>query len=257
MNTTTPDVATHPGRASGKLAAWLRGVRKDYLLGRTVVAALRGVDADFPGGSFTVIRGPSGSGKSTLLNLLGCLDSPGGGTVSIAGQDVGRMNDAQRTEFRARHIGFVFQNFNLLPVLTVQENVEYPLQLTLADAGERKRRVEAALAAVGLAAMGARRPTELSGGQRQRVAVARALVKQPAIVLADEPTANLDQRTGAELIALMRRMQRDSGTTFILSSHDPQLIGDADRQVWIEDGRVVHTCAGGSGAAAAVTGERP
>jgi putative ABC transport system ATP-binding protein len=233
------------------------GVHKDYPLGRTVVAALRGIDARFPAGSFTVIGGPSGSGKSTLLNLLGCLDSPGSGIVSIAGTNVGSLNDAQRTEFRARHIGFVFQNFNLLPVLTVQENVEYPLQLTLADAGERKRRAEAALASVGLAGMGGRRPSELSGGQRQRVAVARALVRQPALVLADEPTANLDQRTGAELIALMHAMQRDSGTTFILSSHDPQLIRDADRQIWIEDGRVVHTSEGSRAAAAAVTGERP
>jgi len=126
----------------------------------------------------------------------------------------------------------------LLPVLTVQENVEYPLQLSTGDPRERAHKVQAVLAAVGLAGMGARRPSELSGGQRQRIAIARALVKQPALVLADEPTANLDQKTGAELIALMRRMQRESGTTFIFSSHDPQLIGDADRQIWIEDGRV-------------------
>jgi len=224
--------------AVGRFGARVSAITKDYKLGNTVVHALRGIDADFPPGSFTVIRGPSGCGKSSLLNLLGCLDSPTSGIVEIAGRNVSTMNDVERTTFRASSIGFVFQNFNLLPVLTVQENVEYPLQLSTGDPRERAHKVQAVLAAVGLAGMGARRPSELSGGQRQRVAIARALVKQPALVLADEPTANLDQKTGAELIALMRRMQRESGTTFILSSHDPQLIGDADRQIWIEDGRV-------------------
>jgi putative ABC transport system ATP-binding protein len=219
-------------------AARLRKVSKTYQLGKIAVPALRGVDLDFEAGSFSVVRGPSGSGKSTLLNLLGCLDTPTSGTVEIAGQQVGNMSDRELTAFRARHIGFVFQNFNLIPVLTVLENIEYPLQLSVPDRASRRGQAQSALAAVGLGAMGGRRPNELSGGQRQRVAVARALVKQPALVLADEPTANLDQRTGAELISLMRRIQRDSGTTFIFSSHDPQLIGDADRQIWIEDGQL-------------------
>lgn len=257
MNLASVDQATLAAFAAVPPAARVVGVSKDYRLGGTVVHALRSVDAVFPTGSFTVIRGPSGSGKSTLLNLLGCLDSPGSGIVEIAGENVSSMNDAKRTEFRARHIGFVFQNFNLLPVLTVAENVEYPLQLSLPDPAERKRRVEAVLASVGLAQMANRRPSELSGGQRQRVAVARALVKQPALVLADEPTANLDQRTGAELIALMRKMQRDSGTTFIFSSHDPQLIGDAARQVWIEDGRIVNTAGSQAAPVTSTTGAHP
>ena len=221
-------------------AASLRGASKIYQLGKIEVPALRGVDIDFEAGSFSVVRGPSGSGKSTLLNLLGCVDTPTSGSVEIAGHQVGNMSDRELTAFRARHIGFVFQNFNLIPVLTVLENIEYPLQLTRPDRSERRALAESALASVGLSTLAGRRPSELSGGQRQRVAVARALVKQPALVLADEPTANLDQRTGAELIALMRRIQRDSGTTFIFSSHDPQLISDADRQVWIEDGLLRH-----------------
>lgn len=222
-----------------QLAAKVRGATKDYHLGSTVVHALRGVDVDFAQGSFSVIRGPSGSGKSSLLNLLGCLDGVTSGLVEIAGKNVSAMSDVERTNFRAQHIGFVFQNFNLIPVLTVLENVEYPLQLSVSDKRERRTRASAALESVGLGGLLNRLPSELSGGQRQRVAVARALVKRPALVLADEPTANLDQSTGAELIALMRKMQRESGTTFIFSSHDPQLIGDADRHISIEDGRVL------------------
>lgn len=225
----------------GTYAARLMGVEKDYQLGSTKVHALRCVDVGFPIGSFTVIRGPSGSGKSSILNLLGCLDTPTSGKVEIAGHDVTRMDDKQRTQFRAQHIGFVFQNFNLIPVLSVLENVEYPLQLTVSDAGERRRMATDILEAVGLGGMLRRRPSELSGGQRQRVAIARALVKRPALALADEPTANLDQRTGAEIIALMRDLQRSNGTTFIFSSHDLQLIGDADAQVWVEDGQVIDT----------------
>jgi putative ABC transport system ATP-binding protein len=221
------------------LAAHVVGVHKEYMLGTTVVPALRGVDLDLALGSFSVIQGPSGSGKSTLLHLLGCIDVPSAGTIAIAEHDVGSMSEPERTSFRARHVGFVFQSFNLISVLTVAENVEYPLQLCEPNRRKRRERSMAALAAVGLADLHARRPVELSGGQRQRVAVARALVKQPKLVLADEPTANLDRRCGADLIALMRSMQRASGTTFVVSSHDPQLIEDADIQIRIEDGRIV------------------
>jgi putative ABC transport system ATP-binding protein len=221
------------------VAARVVGVRKNYVLGTTVVPALRGVDLNLAASSFSVILGPSGSGKSTLLHLLGCIDVATNGTIEIAGHDVGSMSDAQRTSFRAQHIGFVFQSFNLIPVLTVVENVEYPLQLCEPDRRRRRDRAMAALESVGLAALHARVPAELSGGQRQRVAVARALVKKPKLLLADEPTANLDRRAGADLIALMRSMQRTSGTTFLVSSHDPQMIEDADNKIRIEDGLIV------------------
>lgn len=222
-----------------ELAARLVMVCKDYSLGRTKVRALRGVNVEIPQARFTVIQGPSGSGKSTLLNLLGCLDVPSSGSIFIAGNNIASMSDVERTQFRAEQVGFVFQNFNLIPVLSVLENVEYPLQLCEHSVAKRRRRAQQALEAVGMGGMTARLPAELSGGQRQRVAVARALVKKPVLVLADEPTANLDQKTGADLIALMRQMQRDSGTTFIFSSHDPQLIADADTRIQIVDGQVL------------------
>nr|APZ78707.1 ABC transporter ATP-binding protein [Hyalangium minutum] len=221
------------------VAACLQDVTKEYQLGKTTVQALRGINLSIAVGSYTVICGPSGSGKSTALQLLGCLDMPTTGRVEIAGQDVIALSDKARTSFRAQHLGFVFQNFNLVPVLTALENVEYPLQLTVRDAAERRERAQKMLEAVGLGAMLQRRPAELSGGQRQRVAVARAMVKRPKLVLADEPTANLDRRTGAELIAMMRAMQREHQTTFILSSHDPQMIEGADERIRIEDGCVV------------------
>lgn len=220
-------------------AVRLEGVSKNYRLGDTTVAALRSVDLSISPASFTVIQGPSGSGKSTLLNMIGCLDVPTAGSIEIGGRRIEQMSEAERTRFRADQVGFVFQNFNLIPVLSVLENVEYPLRLCISSKLERRRRANEVLESVGLGAMVDRRPTELSGGQRQRVAVARALVKQPILVLADEPTANLDQRTGFELITLMRRMQKTSGTTFVFSSHDPQLISDADVRVQIVDGRVV------------------
>ncbi|WP_224360676.1 ABC transporter ATP-binding protein [Hyalangium versicolor] len=229
----------HPFLSNDGFAARLEHVTKEYRLGNTTVQALRGIDLAVSVGSYTVLCGPSGSGKSTGLHLLGALDLPTTGHVEIAGQDVAALSDKKRTAFRARHIGFVFQNFNLVPVLTALENVEYPLRLTIRDATERRARAQEMLEAVGLGPMLHRRPAELSGGQRQRVAVARAMVKRPALVLADEPTANLDRRTGAELMALMRTMQREHHTTFILSSHDPQMIEDADEWLRIEDGRVV------------------
>lgn len=242
----TQGIGQHPDGAaalegaenSARLAARLVMVCKDYTLGRTKVHALRGINMEIPTSRFTVIQGPSGSGKSTLLNLLGCLDVPSSGSIQIAGRDIAEMSDSERTRFRAEQVGFVFQNFNLIPVLSVLENVEYPLQLCEPSAAKRRRLAQESLESVGMGAMAGRLPAELSGGQRQRVAVARALVKRPVLVLADEPTANLDQKTGADLIALMRQMQRDSGTTFIFSSHDPQLIADADTRIQIVDGQI-------------------
>lgn len=237
-----PDRQDETERAvSSPPAVRLVQVRKNYALGSTTVCALRDIDLEIPRARFTVIQGPSGSGKSTLLNLIGCLDAPSSGSIHVAGRRIDTMSDAERTRFRAEQVGFVFQSYNLIPVLSIAENVEYPLQLCEPDRRQRRQRVEQALEAVGLAQMAGRRPADLSGGQRQRVAVARALVKRPALVLADEPTANLDQRTGAELIALMRRMQAESGTTFVFSSHDPQLIADADTRIRIVDGHIVHS----------------
>ncbi|MEM7675994.1 MAG: ABC transporter ATP-binding protein [Myxococcota bacterium] len=218
----------------------MTNVTKDYQLGKTTVHALRGVDLTIDNASFTVLHGPSGSGKSTVLNLLGCLDIASSGQLEIAGTDVASLSDKKRTHFRAHHIGFVFQNFNLIPVLTALENVEYPLQLIVPSRTERRRRAQEMLDAVGLGTKSGRRPAELSGGERQRVAVARAMVKQPSLLLADEPTANLDRRTGADLLKLMRQMQRTSNTTFVFSSHDPQLIEDADAKIHIEDGQVLN-----------------
>ncbi|HEU0202575.1 MAG TPA: ABC transporter ATP-binding protein, partial [Burkholderiaceae bacterium] len=200
--------------------------------------ALRGIDLDVAPARFTVIAGPSGSGKSTLLHLLGALDTPDTGTVEIAGQNLAALSDDARSDFRARRIGFVFQSFNLLPVMTALENVEYPLRLVLPDARKRRARAHELLAAVGLATMEKRRPAELSGGQRQRVAIARALANQPPLLLADEPTANLDRATGAELIELLRSIQRDTGTSVIFSSHDPAVLAAADDRVSIVDGLI-------------------
>jgi len=226
-------------------AAQLRGVAKSFAWGKLDVPALRGVDLTIAAGEFLVITGPSGSGKSTLLNLLGCIDRPDAGRIMVGGQDVADLDEAGRTDFRARRIGFVFQNFNLLPVLSALENVEYPLRLTrLADAERRSRALET-LAAVGLGDYAHRRPAELSGGQRQRVAIARALVKRPVLAIADEPTANLDRATSTEVIDLMRAMQRQVGTTFVFSSHDPYLISRADRCLHLVDG-LLHDVARGA-----------
>ena len=212
-------------------------VCKDYNLGRTLVPALRDVSLAVAAGEFVAVAGPSGSGKSTLLNLMGCLDHPTSGQVLIGERDVARLGDDALSDLRARSIGFIFQTFNLIPVLSALENVEFPLLFRGGnhDGRERARR---ALAEVGLADFARHRPDELSGGQRQRVAVARALVTDPAIVLADEPTANLDSATGEAIIDLMLEINRRDGTTFIFSTHDPRVMAHAHRVVRLRDGRV-------------------
>ena len=216
----------------------LRNVGKTYRLDTVTVPALSAVSIDIRPGRFTVLCGPSGSGKTTLLNMMGCIDRPDAGEIQVDGQAVQAMTDDALSDFRARRIGFVFQNFNLLPVLTAFENVEYPLVLAAVPAAQRKERVRTLLDTVGLADRAGNRPGQLSGGQRQRVAIARALATEPALVLADEPTANLDSQTGAEIIALMRRLQRERGASFVFSSHDPMVLAQADDVVRIRDGRI-------------------
>jgi putative ABC transport system ATP-binding protein len=219
-------------------AVRLTNVTKSYRAGKTEVRALRGISLCIPAQRFTMVVGPSGSGKTTLLNLVGCIDVPTSGVVEIAGQQIARLGDNALSDFRARNIGFIFQGFSLIPVLSAYENVEYPLLLTGMPASKRRRTTLSMLEAVGLTGQARQRPNELSGGQKQRVAIARALVKHPAIVLADEPTANLDSKTGAGIVALMRKMQTESHTTFIFSTHDAQLISHADEIFSIRDGEL-------------------
>lgn len=202
------------------------------------VTALADVSFDIPPRRFAMVVGPSGSGKTTLLNLVGCIDTPSSGRLTVCGREVGALNDRELTDFRSRHIAFVFQSFNLLPVLTAYENVEYPLLLLGVPSAERRDKTLGMLEAVGLARQRDQRPNQLSGGQKQRVAIARALVKGPALVLADEPTANLDSRTGAEIIALMREVQETHAASFVFSTHDPALMSHADETFVIRDGRL-------------------
>jgi len=217
----------------------LSHVTKDYPLGHVTVKALRQVDLEIGQGEFTVIAGPSGSGKTTLLNLIGCIDVPTSGEVRVAGRSTGTLKDGELTALRLEKLGFIFQSFNLVNVLDVYQNVEFPLLLQGGlSKTERRQRVEGLIEKVGLTDQLRQRPSELSGGQRQRVAIARALVTRPAIVLADEPTANLDSTTGKAIIDLMRDINHADHTTFIFSTHDPKVMERADRVVPILDGRV-------------------
>lgn len=216
-------------------------VVKEYHMGAVTVPAVAGVSLTLAAARFSVIIGPSGSGKTTLLNLIGCIDGATTGLVEVCGTDVATLDDDRLSDFRARHIGFIFQNFNLIPVLSAVENVEYPLLLTGMAKRERRQRAMALLEAVGLADQARRRPNEMSGGQRQRVAIARALVAEPDLVLADEPTANLDSRTGAAIIDLMHEMQARARTSFVFSTHDPAVMEHADSIFVIRDGALVET----------------
>ena len=216
----------------------LKGVGKTYRLDAVGVPALIDINLVVRPNRFTVISGPSGSGKTTLLNLIGCIDQADHGDIIVAGEAVRRLSDDALSDFRVRHIGFIFQNFNLLPVLTAYENVEYPLLLARVAAPERKERVLGLLNAVGLSDKAHHLPGQLSGGQRQRVAIARALAPAPQLVLADEPTANLDSRTGAAILELMRKMQREHQVSFVFSSHDPRVLAEADDAVMLRDGRI-------------------
>ena len=232
--------------AAGTSAAVVRlqRVAKTYRSGALEVPALRGISLEIPSHRFSVVVGASGSGKTTLLNIIGCIDAPSSGAIEVCGADIAALSDDAVSDFRARNIGFIFQTFSLVPVLSAYENVEYPLLLVGMPQAERRRRTLAMLEAVGLAGQARQRPNELSGGQRQRVAIARALVKEPQVVLADEPTANLDSATGASIIELMRRVQVQSRTTFIFATHDPQLMSHADETFVIRDGQLVEHHAG-------------
>jgi putative ABC transport system ATP-binding protein len=218
----------------------LEHVYKEYLLGEQKVQALKDITLAIESGVFLAIAGPSGSGKTTLLNLIGCIDTPSGGKIFIKDQDVSSRSSNELADLRAQSIGFIFQTFNLLPVLSAAENVEYPLlHRNDLSKSERRRRTDTFLDLVGLAKFAHHRPNQLSGGQRQRVAIARALAIKPLLVLADEPTANLDHSTGSDILLLMRKMNRDLGTTFIFSTHDQRVMTMADRLVRIEDGELV------------------
>jgi len=211
---------------------------KDYGLGSQVVHALRGVNLEFQSGEFSAIAGPSGSGKSTFLHLAGCLDTLTSGTMTVGGEQTGAMTSKQLALLRRHNIGFIFQAYNLIPVLSVEENVSFPLTLLGIEANEVKERTFKALEDVGLEGMARRRPKEMSGGQQQRVAIARALVKKPAIILADEPTANLDSTIGREILELMLKLNKSEGTTFIFSTHDPMVMDYARRLVRLRDGQI-------------------
>ena len=213
-----------------------RGLTRSYRLGAATVPAVAGVSLAIHEGEFVALQGPSGSGKTTLLNLLGLLDRPDSGSLAVDGRDAAGLSENDRADLRRDRFGFVFQTFNLIPVLTAWENVEYPLLLTKRR-GDGAR-VRAALEQVGLGDRARHRPPELSGGQQQRVAIARALVAEPALVLADEPTANLDSRTSHEIIELMRRLNRERGTTFVFSTHDPRIMQAAYSVLEISDGRL-------------------
>ena len=219
----------------------IKGLMKDYPLGETTVHALRGIDLAIAQGSFMSIVGPSGSGKTTLLNVIGCIDFATGGSVKVGQQEITRLSDKEITDIRLHKIGFIFQTFNLIPVLDVLENVEFPLLLMKnTKRKDIRQRAEKLIDAVGLTEHIRHRPAELSGGQRQRVAIARALVTNPDIVLADEPTANLDSVTGAQILDIMREMNDKEKTTFIFSTHDANVLKYAHEVVKIRDGLIVN-----------------
>ena len=214
-------------------------ITKDYQVGEVSVSALKGVTFEIEPASFVSFVGPSGSGKTTLLNLIGCLDKPTDGNLMVAGTDVLHLDRKQAASFRGNHIGFIFQDFNLIPILTVFENIEYPLMMVQnVSPGDREKRVMTLLGAVGMIEQKDKFPDQISGGQKQRVAIARALVTNPKLVLADEPTANLDHKTAYLVIELMKKMRDDFKTTFIFSTHDQKIVGEAEIIYSLEDGEM-------------------
>ena len=232
----------------------LKGITKSYQLGKTSVPALRGIDLDVEAGEFTVVMGPSGSGKTTLLNIIGLLDRADAGSFKLDGEELAGRDFNDMASLRNRKIGFIFQSFNLIPVLDVSENIEFPCLLRKEDRGALRKRVELLAEEVGLTSVLKHRPDELSGGQRQRVAIARALVTQPEIVLADEPTANLDSGTSEQILQLMERLNASRGVTFLFSTHDPRIMKRAKRVVLMADGKLVDGTSAAKSEVAAVSG---
>ena len=217
-----------------------RSLSKTYQAGAVAVRALREASFTIGAGSLVAFVGPSGSGKSTLLNMVGCLDHPSSGSLQVLGQDVAKLDRRAAADFRGANLGFIFQDFNLIPVLSAAENIEYPLLMVQnRPAPERRKRVMELLDAVGMAEQADKRPDQLSGGQKQRVAVARALASKAKLVLADEPTANLDHDTAYRILGLMKKMRDESGTTFVFSTHDPKIVDEAEVILTLEDGRLV------------------
>lgn len=231
------DKAAEKSKNAGAVAV-LSGVERTYHLDSISVPVIRGVDILVRPACFTVLLGPSGSGKTTLLNMIGCIDRPDKGEIIVADCKVGDLSDDQLSDFRAENIGFIFQNFNLLPVLSAYENIEYPLILAGVSAKKRGEHVPKLLDAVGLGDRANNLPGQLSGGQRQRVAIARALARRPKLIIADEPTANLDSHTGAAILTLMRHMVDRYQISFIFSSHDPDVIKAADDTIFLKDGLI-------------------
>lgn len=217
----------------------LRNIKRRFMLGETHIDALNSIDLDIHAGEFLAVWGPSGSGKSTLMNIIGLIDSPTAGTVNFDGQDTHALADDALTEFRSQKLGFVFQNFNLVPVLSALENVMLPLQIQGVAETEARKRAAAALVDVGLERFVNSLPDKLSGGQRQRVAIARALVVNPKLVIADEPTANLDSENSRMVVDLMREMNRARKVTFVFTTHDPRLLDHVDRKILLRDGNIV------------------
>jgi putative ABC transport system ATP-binding protein len=216
----------------------LRGVAKDYKRGAETVHVLHQLDLDIPKGDFLALMGPSGSGKSTLLNLIGGLDRPSAGTIEIAGQRTDSLSDGQLGKWRANHVGFVFQMYNLLPVLTAERNVELPLLLTSLSAGDRHKRVGAALSLVGLSDRAKHKPRELSGGQEQRVGIARAIVSDPTLLLCDEPTGDLDRKSGDEILDLLQALNQQQNKTIIMVTHDPHAAARAKHVLHLNKGQL-------------------
>jgi putative ABC transport system ATP-binding protein len=232
-----PTLASSPGESPGRCAVSAHEVTRSYGEQESLVQALRGVSLEVPSGQFAAVMGPSGSGKSTLMHILAGLDAPSSGSVAIDGQQIGEMGDQQLTLLRREKIGFIFQSFNLLPTLTAEENVVLPL--SIAGRKPDSAWVENVLSMVGLTDRRRHRPAELSGGQQQRVAIARSLVSEPAILFADEPTGNLDSRTGQEILALLREATDVHGQTTVVVTHDPRAAATADRVLYLADGRLV------------------
>jgi putative ABC transport system ATP-binding protein len=236
----------------------VKNATKDYPLGKVIVQALRGVNLEVAEGEFLSIAGPSGSGKTTLLNLIGCVDTPTSGSVEVAGKDTRKLSERALTELRLNTIGFIFQSFNLVSVLSVFQNVELPLLLQRKlSTAERRTRVLSLLERVGLSEHSLHRPSELSGGQRQRVAIARALVTRPQLVLADEPTANLDSVTGKNILDLMKELNHTERTTFIFSTHDAQVMAHASSVVRLADGKFLDRLSGAEAVAAGINKPAP